>query len=135
MAGMRCSLHHPANRQKLGSDATADSVAQELFCSCGVLAIHQAYLGSQSRAGRFLKELLVTSLDTAVPLTQMDDIAVHVRQHLHIATTLAWRLVALTHNYQESQPFSAVQCFEREARIQQLDGQLLHASLCSLLSR
>ena len=50
------------------------------------------YLRSENRAGRFLQELLVAPLNAAVPLSQVDDIAMHVSQDLHKIVVLAWKL-------------------------------------------
>ena len=39
---------------------------------------------SDGRRGRLLDELLVTALDRAVALAEMDDVAVRVGEHLHL---------------------------------------------------
>ena len=41
------------------------------------------YLRSESWTRSLLKQLLVAPLNTAVSLTQMNNVAVHVGQHLH----------------------------------------------------
>lgn len=53
---------------------------------CGSAGVLGCYLRSESRTRSFLQELLVAPLDTAVPFTQMDDIAMHIGQHLREAT-------------------------------------------------
>ena len=43
-----------------------------------------AKLGADGRRRRLLDELLVTPLDRAVALAEVDDVAVGVREHLHL---------------------------------------------------
>ena len=42
------------------------------------------YLRGEGWGGRFLQELLISALDAAVPLSQMDAIAVLISQHLEL---------------------------------------------------
>ena len=65
-------------------DRPGASVADRAGCLDRDGADPLAKLGPDGGRRRFLDELLVTPLDRAVPLAEMDDVAVRVREHLHL---------------------------------------------------
>jgi len=76
-----------AIQQKLDS---ARTLVIDAACRCHSCFAHASpQFGIESRTWCFLQQFLVTSLNRAVPFTQMNNIAMAISQHLHFHVTRA----------------------------------------------